>query len=291
MESAATAKDAWKGIGLMVLGTGLVIGCDALSKLLTETYPVEQVMGLLQLIATVVLVLFACAVAGPNTLRAVNLEGQLIRGVLFCVATWLVILSVKYLPLPTVNSIGFSAPILVAALSFPTLKERVGLKRWLVILIGFSGVLMIVRPGGDSFTWILLLPVCLAICNGVRDLYTRSLTATDTSGAILFWSSLVVLVFSLPSAPITWIALDDKGTRLFLASGALYAIAHLLMIESFRYGRAAAIASYRYSGLIWSVMYGYLLWDHIPDAFVFAGAALIAGGGIFMLRQEMRYAR
>ena len=111
----------------MVLGSGLVIGCDALSKLLTESYPVEQVLGLRQLIATVPLVIFALFSGGIRCLKPINVTGQLIRGILFCIATWLVILSLKHLPLPTVNSIGFSAPIVVAALSMASLKEQVGL--------------------------------------------------------------------------------------------------------------------------------------------------------------------
>ena len=274
---------------MMILGAGLVISCDVLSKLLTVNYPVEQVLGLRQLIATIPLVLFAVFHAGLATLKAVNLPGQLIRGVLFCAATWLVILSVKYLPLPTVNAIGFSAPVLVAALSIPALKESVGLPRWLAILTGFAGVLLIVRPGGASFAWVLLLPVGLAICNGVRDVFTRSLTKTESSVGMLFWSSLVVLAISLPTAPFTWTALDAEGAKLFVLSGLLYAAAHVAMIEAFRFGRAAAISGYRYSSLIWSVMFAYLIWDHVPDLFVFIGMAMIAGSSLFMLRQEVRH--
>jgi drug/metabolite transporter (DMT)-like permease len=165
------------------------------------------------------------------------------------------------------------------------------MRRWIAILIGFAGVLLIVRPGGASFEWILLLPVALALFNGIRDIYTRDLTKTDSSLSILFCSSVVVLVVSLPTAPFTWKPLDGNGLALFTLSGLLYAAAHLLMIEAFRFGQAAAIASYRYSALLWSVLYGYFLWDHIPDIFVFAGAALIAGGGIYMLRQEVRRER
>jgi len=273
----------------MVLGSGLVIGCDALSKLLTESYPVEQVLGLRQLIATVPLVIFALFSGGIRCLKPINVTGQLIRGILFCIATWLVILSLKYLPLPTVNSIGFSAPILVAALSMASLKEQVGLARWIAIILGFIGVLLIVRPGSSSFTWALLLPVCLALCNGVRDIYTRRLTRTETSVNILFWSSIVVLLVSLPSAPLTWKVLDLAGVSIFVLSGLLFAAAHMTMIEAFRFGRAAAISSYRYSALIWSVLFAYLIWEHLPNIFVLIGMALIAGGSIFMLRQEVRH--
>ena len=289
MEQSKTSADAWKGIGFMVLGSALVIGCDALSKILTETYPVEQVLGLRQLIATVPLVIFASFSGGIRSLKPVNAKGQLIRGILFCLATWLVIISLKYLPLPTVNAIGFSAPILVAALSMTSLKEQVGLARWIAILFGFIGVLLIVRPGTASFTWALLLPVSLALCNGVRDIYTRGLTKTETSVNILFWSSIIVLLVSLPSAPFTWKALDRSGASIFIFSGLLYAAAHVTMIEAFRFGRAAAIASYRYSALIWSMLFAYLIWDHLPSIFVFIGMALIAGGSIFMLRQEVRH--
>jgi len=291
LEQSKTDANALKGIGLMVLGAGIVIGCDAISKLLTVHYPVEQVLGLRQIIATLPLVLYAYFFGGLKSLLPVNVKGQLIRAMLFCIATWLVISSLKYLPLPTVNSIGFSAPILVAALSMSTLNERVDMRRWIAILIGFAGVLLIVRPGGASFEWILLLPVALALFNGIRDIYTRDLTKTDSSLSILFCSSVVVLVVSLPTAPFTWKPLDGNGLALFTLSGLLYAAAHLLMIEAFRFGQAAAIASYRYSALLWSVLYGYFLWDHIPDIFVFAGAALIAGGGIYMLRQEVRRER
>jgi drug/metabolite transporter (DMT)-like permease len=286
--ATASTADAWKGIGLMLLGAGLVIGCDAISKLLASRYPVEQVLGIRQIVAIVPLLVFTHFFFGLRALRPVDTKGLVLRGILFCLATVLVIISVKHLPLPTVNSIGFSAPILVAALSLRTLKEPVNAFRWLAIAVGFAGVLLIVRPGTPSFAWILLVPICVAFTNGFRDIYTRHLTRTDSTIAILFWSFVVVLVFSLPTAPFTWIPVAAEDWWLFLLSGCVYATAHFLMIEAFRFGNAAAIASYRYSGLIWSVLYGYLLWDHLPDIYVFLGAALIAIGGITMLRQEVR---
>lgn len=287
MAAESVRAEAWKSIGCMLAGVGLVIGCDALSKILTERYPVEQILGVRQLIAMAPLLLFARFGPGLSSLRTDNAKVQLIRGFLFFLATGLVVTSLKYLPLPTVNAIGFSAPILVAALSLPALREPVGLKRWLAILVGFAGVLLIVRPGMPSFDWLILLPVAVAMTNSLRDVVTRRLTRTDSSLAILFWSSVVVLVFSVPTAPFSWRPLEIHDIGLFILSGCLYASAHLLMIEAFRYGRAAAVASYRYSGLIWSVIFAYAIWGHIPDWAVFIGAAMIAGGSIYMLHQEV----
>jgi drug/metabolite transporter (DMT)-like permease len=204
------------------------------------------------------------------------------------VGTGLMVLAVKLLPLATVTSLTMTAPIFVAALSMPFLGERVNAARWFAILGGFVGALLIVRPGSAAFEWALLLALGAALANGVRDLITRRLARTETSLSMLFWSNVAVAFGGLATVAADWQPLDGGGLAWFLFAGVLNALAHFVMIEAMRSGEAALVAPFRYTALLWAVVVGFVVWGHLPDAWVLTGAAVIAASGIAMILMEAR---
>ena len=270
----------------MILAAGLLTVNDGLAKYLAESYPAGQVLCLRHIGVLLAILPYAAAVSGWHSLRVGSWRGQLVRGMLFIAGTGLLMLAVTLLPLATVTSLTMSAPMFVAALSVPLLGERVNAARWLAILGGFTGVLIILRPGAGAFEWALLLPLGAALANGVRDLITRRLARTETSISMLFWSNVAVSIGSLTTIANDWQPLDGAGLAWFALAGVLNAVAHFTMIEAMRSGEAALVAPFRYTALIWAILVGFVVWGHLPDTWVVLGAFVIAASGIAMIAIE-----
>jgi len=235
-----------------------------------------------------VIVPYVMLASGWGALRVVSWAGQLTRGGLFVAGASLMVLGLSLLPLATVITIMFASPSFIAAFSMRLLAERVSLSRWLAILAGFVGVLIVVRPGAAAFEWALLIPVAGSLTNALRDIMTRRLSRRETSIAILFWSAVVVTVTSAATAAFGWRPVSATAAAWFVAAGILNTGAHFMLIEAFRLGEAALIAPVRYTALIWATLLGWLIWDQLPDAWVLVGAAVIVGSGLYMVRAESR---
>lgn len=281
-----TASNTLKGIGAMVLGMAFLIGSDATSKLLVERHPIGQLICLRQLASLLFLVPYVWYVGGLASLRPVNASGQVLRGLIFLASSLLIVLSLSLLPLPTVTAITFTGPIMIALMSAPMLRERVSGALWLATLFGFIGVLIILQPGTDAFSWALLAPVGAAFASSIRDMMARILARTDTSISILFWSSLVLAAGSAFSAPFGWTAVDMTSGLLVLLAGAVNFCAHFLLIESYRLARAAVVAPFKYTSLLWSALLGYLIWGDFPSGWIWIGSAVLVVSGLWIARTQ-----
>lgn len=270
----------------MIAGAALLLCNDAATKYLTQSYPLGQVIGLRQATTLLAILPYIFFITGWRALRIVHWQGHALRGALFVSGAFLMVFSLSLLPLTTVIAVNYASPIFVVLLSAPFLGERVSARRWSAVLIGFAGVLLIVRPGSLGFEWILLLPVLTALCNGSRDIVTRRLSRTDNSISILVSSTVIVMLAGLATAPFGWVAVDTRGALLFLLTGLCNAGAHFLMIEALRLGEASLVAPFRYTSFLWAIIFGYLLWGEIPGLWVILGVALIICGGWYGVRGE-----
>jgi drug/metabolite transporter (DMT)-like permease len=270
----------------MICGTALLIGNDAASKYLTESFPVGQVICLRQAAALVAMVPYIVWVSGGASLRVHAWGRQIARGAMLAVSSALMVTGLSLLPLATVTAITFVGPIFVALMSVPMLGERVSAARWIAIALGFAGVLIAVRPTSAAFEWALLIPLATALASGARDVMTRQLSRTDTNISILFVSTGMVMLAGLATIPFGWNAVSWSAAGWFLVAGALHAGANFLMIEAFRLGPAAMIAPFRYTSLLWALIIGFAVWGDAPDPWILAGGVVIVAAGILMLRSE-----
>lgn len=280
-----TSASTLRGILAMTAGAGLLVLNDAATKYLMEHYPIGQVMCLRQAAAFAFILPYAWATVGLRTLRVVNYRGQALRAVLNTGGMIMVFYSLHLLPLTFVTAVLFSGPLWVALLSAPVLGERVRPYQWVAIAIGLAGMLLIVRPAGSDWGWIVALPVLCALSNGLRDIVTRFVSRTDSSLSMLFWSGVIILVGSAATA-YGWKSVDVLGVCWFLLTGFFNAAAQYCVIEAFRLGRAATVAPFRYSGLLWAMLVGFLVWGEVPDAAMLTGAAIVIAAGIYMLRKS-----
>jgi drug/metabolite transporter (DMT)-like permease len=270
----------YRGVVLMIVGVAFISANDAVSKYLAERYPLGEVIFLRQLAGLAFILPYALMTTGAASFKVVDRTGQAWRAVAFIATSVLMVGGLAYLPLAIVTAIAFSSPLWVAALAGPMLGEKVTAKRWIGILIGFAGVLIIVRPGGPSFSWLLLLPVATAIANAARDMITRKLSRTESSISVLLWSAMAMLVVSAAALPFGWVTPTFEDWLWVLLAGFLNMAAHLSMISAYRYADASALSPYRYTSLIWAITLGWLVWSHLPDMWSLVGTAVIVAAAV-----------
>jgi len=283
-----------RAIALMLAGSAFLAWNDAVTKWLARDFPVGQVLCLRSAFILIPLLLIVWRSGGFTTLRVTNWRHHAINSALFAATTFGAVLSVWLLPLSVFVAFIFASPILVAALSVPLLGERVGWRRWAAILVGFLGILVIVRPSADSLTWGVLAALVTVTLMALRDLYTRHISRTEHSNAILFYAAIAATaaggVTYVPGAGgmtgMEWQPVGLGALAIFAVAGFLNGGAHFLMIESLRFGEAALVVPFRYTMMIWAILADMLVWGTLPDWPVYPGSALVIASGLYIIRRE-----
>jgi drug/metabolite transporter (DMT)-like permease len=273
----------------MLVGSGLLTTNDAMTKWLTQDFPVSQVWCLRTVFVLVPIVLLAPRYGGYRALLPNRIGPQVLRAALFLVTTLLIVTGLSLLPLAQMVAIVFSSPIFIAALAPIILREQVSTGRWLAIGVGFIGVLVILRPDPTTIGISALIAVTASLSSAIRDLVTRQISRTESSLSILFCSTLLVIVIALAAAPwLDWIAVPPLGWVLLLTNGILNGTSHFLIIEALRLAEASVVSPYKYSALIWGAMLGFVIWGDMPNLWVIGGGMLIVASGLYLLREELR---
>ncbi|MSO93784.1 MAG: DMT family transporter [Rhodospirillales bacterium] len=287
--SIATQQDsAIKGIACF-LASGLISALqDSTIKWLAGSYPVGQVLALRGLCVLLTLGFFVWHAGGLGCLIVRQPGAQALRAVFFVASTGFFIWSLQVLPLADSIAITFTGPLFVTALAPWLLKETVNWRRWTAVLVGFAGVLVIMRPVGETIHLVALLPVASAFSGALRDIVTRRMTQGETSTAILFYSTLGAIAFGFATVPFGWQPLRLFDAGLLLASGFFSAFAQFLAIQAFRYAEAAVVIPFKYVTLVWAAIAGYLVFGDIPGPNVLAGAALVVGSGLYIFHRESK---
>jgi len=279
-------------IALYVLAIGTFVSMDAIAKQLTrEGLAPEQVIGLRYFLA---LSLLAPAVAWRRRARplAVARPGlQALRGLFVIAAATLFVYSVRALPLATTTAIAFVSPLFVTVLSILFLKEQVGVRRWAAIVVGFLGVLAILRPGGDAFSFAMLLPIASSVCWACSLVITRAMRSGERPFSTLVWTTAVGCLAIAPLALAVWRPPDAGQMGLIAVLAGLHVAAQLLTIRAFSLAAATALAPFTYVSLVWATAIGYLAFSALPDGRTFLGAAILAVAGLYVWRREQAAAR
>ena len=202
----------------MVAASLLVSLNDVIMKWLTGTMPVGQILCVRGLVVIAATIAFALHEGGVHRLRVRSLKFQSLRAGLVVAGMFCFITALGLLPLAEAVALLFAAPLFATALAVLLLGERVGWRRWAAVLVGFAGVLVIVRPGSAAFVWIALLPLTSALLGALRDIVTRRLSYSDSSAGTLMVTSVAVVVAGLATWPLGWVALDP--TQVLLLVGA-----------------------------------------------------------------------
>lgn len=296
--SLATSSAPGLGIALIVASGAFFTVADALMKWLRADYPVGEAVGVRGVFSVLIFLAIVPALGGWRTLRVRAWRAQLVRCALVLITTSCFIASLRYLPLANAVGIAFAGPLFTVLLAGPLLGERVGWRRWSAAGIGFAGVLAMVRPGGVDFQIAALLPLATAFFGALRDLLTRHMSVTDHSNATLVVSMLGVLLFGLVTIPLgalapsqAWLVPPPAHLALFALAGLFMGIGQYCVIESLRVAEAALVSPFKYVSYIWAVACGFLVWGDVPRPATFAGAALVAGSGLYIFWRERQLHR
>jgi drug/metabolite transporter (DMT)-like permease len=281
------------GLGIASITTAVFLFtiADATAKWLGQDYAPAQIVFLRYLFGILPAVLIVWRSGGIEVLRtrrpfAHGLRAMLIFGALFSFFTGL-----SHLPLAEAVAIAFTAPLFVTALSFPVLGERVGPRRWAAVIVGFLGALVMVRPGSEAFRVEALFILTSALFFALGMLLTRRMAPTETSAAMLTYTTLGAGLVCLPLMPFVWRPPADGDVWLFLLIALVGSSAAYLVITAYRHAPAAVVAPFDYTGLIWAALFGWVLWQEAPEPVVWLGAAIVALSGAYVAHRETASSR
>ncbi len=269
---------------------GFAFSCmDTIAKLMSAHYDPFQVVWARYASQT----FWSLVVLAPflkSLLRTKYLKLQILRSTLLFGATLGFFSALPYLKLAELVAIFEVAPLLITCLSFLVLKEKVSAPRWVGVSIGMIGALIIIRPGTELFTPFALLPILAASCFAGYSITTRFLGSEESPWTNFLYTALIGAVIASILVIPKWqpIALEDLP---ILASfGIIGGIGHLMLIFALRYTQASILAPFSYFGLLYSSLWGFFVFDELPDFFTYLGAFVIVGSGIFVWYRENKKA-
>ena len=276
---------------LLVFSTGILFSClDTSAKFLVLSGMDAIFVSWVRFAVHVVLVLILFrGWRSTRLFRAENLPMQILRGLFLFGSTLFNFLALRTLQLAETTSIFFFAPMLITALAGPLLGEWAGWRRWLAILAGFVGVLVITRPGFGAFGIGHVYALCATFSYCSYVIMTRRLGATETAESLIFYSALAPVVLMLPAVPFTASLPPDPLHWMILLSLGFYGgFGHWLFIKAYQQATATALAPYPYLQMVWMIGFGWLVFDQLPDGWTLAGAAIIVASGLYIVHREHR---
>lgn len=283
--------DNLRGAGLMVLAMLLFALEDMLIKLMADILPIGQIVGMLGAGSAALLAMFLVQQKQRLFTSQMLSPAIMLRAFGELVGTIGFVTAIALIPLSTASAILQATPLFVTLGAALFLQESVGWRRWTAILVGFCGVLLIIRPGLEGFTWQSLFALQGVVGLGIRDLATRRVPRTTSSLQLSFWAFLVLIP---ASGLMIWangevIAAPDAITLVYFAIALLIGIgAYYSIVAAMRLGEISFVSPFRYSRILFALVIGISVFGERPDAMTLTGAAIIVGSGIYTLWREQR---
>ena len=281
---------AVRGI-LLILLACCCFGClDTMSKVLVAHYPAPALVWLRYVMQTIVMAAIFLPRMGTRLVRTSSPGLQILRGLMLVLSSVVFVLALRHMPIAAVSSIVFLAPVIVAVAGSPLLGERVGARTWFALAGGFTGVLLIIRPGGDAFTWWAFLPLGCAFMFAGYQILTRKLAGHDDPITTLFYPGLIAVLAVPPVFPGSVTGLPEVPLHLtmLIAIGVLGAVGHFLLIRAHHDAPATLLAPFGYTQLLVILILGFAVFGEVPDGLALTGIVLIAGAGLALVLSGRR---
>lgn len=286
-----SARSRRIGIWLVTLATFCFAILDAGAKWLVQTLPVVEVVWLRFVTHVLLMVLLLAPAHGRTLVRMHSPRRHLLRAAMLASMTGLNFWALQYLQLAETGAIQFSVPMLIALLSAWWLHEKLDPRRWVAIVGGFVGVLLVIRPGSQAFHPALLLCVGNALLYAAFNLLTRRMVATESPQAMQLLSAVGAALVLAPPALLQWQAPPDTlHWGVIVLCGLMGGLGHLAVALAHRYASAAVLGPFLYQQILYMTLWGWLVFSQVPDAFVVAGALVVVASGLYLLWLEMRKA-
>ena len=212
---------------------------------------------------------------------------HLFRCLMGLMALIAIVVALRELPLAVVVSLSYAAPLFITVLSIFLLSEKVGIFRWLAVLIGFIGVIIIAEPGFKGMNYLYFLPLIFCIGMAFVTITIRKLSTTEPIWLISIFFSIIILIASLTTIPFGWIMPTPKDFILLALIGITGGSANLFLTQSYKLSEVSLVAPLKYLSLIFAIIFGYLIWNEIPTLKTLIGASLVVLASLIIFRREI----
>lgn len=281
-----------KGIIALIIATLFFAGQDAITKHLTQSISVAQIVSVRFFFFS----LFAIWYATRNTdiktaFHSSRPKLQILRGLLICGEIALFAFALRHLGLAEMHAIFASFPLIITALSVPFLGETVGWRRWMAVGLGFIGTLIIIRPGSGVFSTYAIVTLACALMFAIYNLITRKVSHHDRFETSLLYFGIVGFISSLAVVPFYW---QNPNTDQIFWLGVISItgiIGHLLLIKALQLAPAVLLQPFNYFVLLWAMIIGYSVYGEVLQTNELIGAALVVISGVYIARREYQVAR
>jgi len=285
----SSAPDTLRGIFLMCAGVAMFPLMNAMMKLLTARYPVFEIVWARFTGHLVVMLIIFLPQYGRRLFATRRPLVQLGRSALMLASNSVFVLAIGTVPLATASAIGFTSPMLVTALSVPLLGEQVGWRRWSAVVVGFSGALLIIRPGSGFHNPAVFLLLASALAYALYQIATRWVMAYDNPATGIIFAALLGSLGTSVILPFIFVMPKSLlDLAMFLSLGCLGGLGHFLVIKAFQAAPASVIAPLGYVELIGTATLGYFIFSNFPDSLTWVGALIIIGSGLYIAMRERR---
>jgi drug/metabolite transporter (DMT)-like permease len=282
-------SDPLRAILLMLLYSALMSCAEGVAKALGDDYSIVQIVWSRYALVFPVLSVF-CWRRLHDLLGDGPTLAQIARGACPVIAGFFIVEAYRHMPVANAVSVMFSAPLMVALLAIPFLGERVGPVRWLAVLVGFAGVLLVVRPA-PSMDPAVLLPLVTALLFAIYQIMTRTLSRRVSALSMVYFLALVGFFVPLAGVPFVWKTPDGVDWLLFAAEAACYGLGHTCITLAIVRGEASMLAPFGYVQVPGTMIFGLLAFGEFPGPVALAGMTLIIGSGLLVWLRERRRKR
>jgi len=278
-----------RGILSMIMAVATFSVMDVTMKRLVETYPAMQVT-FLRAAASLPFLLLATGLFGRwSDLVPRRVLLHVVRGLLAVMTLWFFVYAVSLLSLADTYTIFMSAPLLITALAVPMLHEHVGWRRWVAVLVGMAGVIIVLKPSGTGLITIGgLAALASAVGYALSAITIRILLRTDSGAATIFWSLLFVTAIAGSVAAFHWVPLRWEHWPWIAGVGLSGALGQHFITYAFRLAAPPVVAPIEYTALLWGMLFDWLLWATVPGARMLLGASIIVASGLYIIYRERR---
>ncbi|MEC5290432.1 DMT family transporter [Aurantimonas sp. C2-6-R+9] len=298
-----TPAEIVRGIVILVVGSAIIPLLDAFGKILVTTHDISAgEVALVRLFSQAAMILpFLLYVDGPGALKTRRLGLNLLRGACLGLAGLAFFAALRFMPLADATAVFLIEPMILTLLAAFLLKETIGWRRIVAVVVGFFGALIIIRPSYSVFGIVSLLPVAAAFFVALYLILTRRASRGSTPLAMLFYAGaggvLVLLIAMIIGHPLGIADLTfrwpDRGSTwmLLIGAGLIGTAGHLMFIQAYKLAPASVLAPFGYVEIVSAVFLGYLIFADMPDGPKWLGMAIIVGSGLFIYFREQRIAR
>ena len=296
-----------QGVLCLVGALACLTVSDSIIKWLSPELPLHQITLFRSCFALVVVLLIVQLEGGLVTLKTRRPILHFLRGSMLVLANMFFFVGLAAMSLAETVVLFYTAPLFICVLAQPILGEKVGISRWLVIVVGLIGVIIMLRPGSEVFKLVSLLPILAALSYAAMTMMTRKLGIQEKAGALTFYIQIAFIVIS----SITGLAIGDGALdiyhskslsfllrawawpnlyqlQLLMVCGGIVSIGGYLISQAYRLGEASAVAPFEYASLPFALMVGFYLWGDWPDWYAFVGTGLIISSGLLVFYLENR---